>query len=401
MRPAGRAMGKAAYGALWCFVLVLPWDVFVNLPVVGSIPRIVGLVASAGGVLYILARRSLTPLSWFHMFAGLFVLWAGVSSFWSIDPEATRTRVITYLQLVVLVWLIWEIAWSSARQRALFQAYVVGASVAALVTIHNFLSGALGPETGIARFTALNQDANELGLTLALGLPMAWYVSLSHPHRRSAWLWRLYLPLGMTAVFLTASRASVLAALVGLSIIPFTLGRLRFRAKAALYALGAGSLVVASNVVPESSVARIASTRADIEAGHFGGRGAIWMAGLEVAREHPLVGVGAGAFQAAVEPTIHEEMVAHNVLLSVLVEDGLVGLLLFVAMITAVLGPLRHLPPVQRRFSIVLLLALALGSMSLSWDNRKQLWFVVGALAVQVTPRPVQKRPSFAGASTV
>src|SRR5205807_1520845 len=145
-------------------------------------------------------------------------------------------------------------------------------------------------------------------------------------------------------------------------------------------------------VVPESSFARIASTRADIEAGHFGGRGAIWMAGLEVAREHPLVGVGAGAFQAAVEPTIHEEMVAHNVLLSVLVEDGLVGLLLFVAMITAVLGPLRHLPPVQRRFSIVLLLALALGSMSLSWDNRKQLWFVVGALAVQVTPRSVSIR---------
>src|SRR5439155_24044835 len=84
------------------------------------------------------------------MVAGLFVLWAGVSSFWSIDPEATRTRVITYLQLVVLVWLIWEMAWSSARQRALFQAYVVGASVAALVTIHNSLSGALGPETGIA-----------------------------------------------------------------------------------------------------------------------------------------------------------------------------------------------------------------------------------------------------------
>jgi hypothetical protein len=70
-------------------------------------------------------------------------------------------------------------------------------------------------------------------------------------------------------------------------------------------------------------------------------------------------------------------------------------------MITAVLGPLRRLPPVQRRFSIVLLLALALGSMSLSWDNRKQLWFVLGALALQVTPRPSLKRPSLARAATV
>src|SRR5207248_9509704 len=100
MRAASRAMGKAAYGALWCFVLVLPWDVFVNLPVVGSIPRIVGLVASAGGVLYILARRSLAPLSWFHMFAGLFVLWGGVSGLWSLAPEAVGTGVIADLQLV-------------------------------------------------------------------------------------------------------------------------------------------------------------------------------------------------------------------------------------------------------------------------------------------------------------
>src|SRR2546430_17119561 len=100
MRAPGRAMGKAAYGALWCFVLVLPWDVFVNLPVVGSIPRIVGLVASAGGVLYVLARRSLTPLSWFHMFAALFVVCAGVGTFRSVGPEATGDGVITHLPLV-------------------------------------------------------------------------------------------------------------------------------------------------------------------------------------------------------------------------------------------------------------------------------------------------------------
>ncbi len=337
-------MSKVAFWSLWCFILVLPWDVLTKLPVVGSIPRLVGLVASAVGVLYIVVRRRVRPLSWFHLFAMLFVLWAGATSFWSADAVATRTVFLTYLQLLVLVWLIPEIAWSADRQRALFQAYVLGAGVAAVLTIRDYVSGVVALETVAGRFAALNQDPNELGLTLALGLPMAWYVSLSQAHPRSGWMWRLYLPLAITAILLTGSRGAVLAGLVGLSIIPWTLRRMRLRTKVALSALAAGSLVLASYLVPDASLARIASTRADIEAGYFGGRGPVWLAGLEVAREHPLVGVGAGGYEEAVEPTIHQEMVAHNVLLSILVEDGTVGFLLFVAMLVALLTPLRHLP---------------------------------------------------------
>ena len=393
-------MSNAAFWVLWCFVLVLPWDALTKLPVVGSIPRLVGLAASAVGGLYILARRRVRPLSWFHLFAVLFVLWAGASSFWSIDPEATRTVFLTYVQLFVLAWLIWEVAWSPDRQRALFQAYVLGAGVAAILTIHDYVSGmGVALETDIARFAALHQDPNELGLTLALGLPMAWHVSLSQAHRRSAWMWRLYLPLAITAILLTASRGAVLAALVALVIIPWTLGRLRVRTKAALYALAVGLLLLASNVVPEASLARIASTPADIEAGYFGGRGAIWIAGLEVAGEHPLAGVGAGAYGTAVEPTLHTEMVAHQVFLSILVEDGTVGFLLFVAMLAALLTTLRHLPSLQQRLSIVLLLTLAVGSMALSWDHRKQFWFVLGMLAVQVAQPTARRTHSLAVAA--
>jgi len=389
-------MSKAAFSLLWCFVFVLPWDAFGYLPVLGSLPRLVGLVASGVGIVYILARRRLRPPGWFHLFAVLFVLWAGLSSFWSLDPETTRARVMTYLQLVVLAWLIWQVAWSPARQRALLQAYVLGGCVAAVVTIHNYLSGAhylSGFSWGVPldadiRFAALNQDPNELGLTLALGLPMAWYVSLSQPHRRIAWLWQLYLPLAITAILLTASRGAFLTMLVALAIIPWTQERLRLRVKAALYTLVVGSLVVAVSFVPKSSLERLGSTQADIEAGYFGGRGRIWRAGLEVAREHPIVGVGAGGFQAALEPTLLRERDPHQVLLAILVEDGMVGLCLFLAMVAGAMKPLRHLSPLQRRFSIILFLALAVGSLSLSWDHRKQMWFVLGVLAAQVAQPP-------------
>jgi len=390
------AMSKVAFWSLWCFILVLPWDVFTQLPVVGSIPRLVGLVASAVGVLYIVARRRVRPLSWFHLFAVLFVLWAGASSFWSIDPEATRTVFLTYVQLLVLAWLIWEVAWSPDRQRALLQAYVLGAGAAAVLVISNCLLGvAFRPDVVTGRFAALNQNPNELGLTLALGIPMAWYVSLSQPDRRIAWMWQVYLPLAITAILLTASRGSVISLFVALIIVPATQQRLRLRTTAALYALAVASLMLASDFVPEESLERIKSAPRDIASTYFGDprpgdaiRNAIWITGLEVAQEHPLAGVGAGAFEAAVEPALHNEFSSHQVYMSILVEDGIVGFMLFLAMIAATLTSMRHSPPLQRRFSIVLLLTLAVGSWSISWDHRKQFWFVLGVLAAQVAQRP-------------
>ena len=174
--PAVNTMDKAAFWSLWCFVLVLPSDAFGDLPVVGSIPRLVGLAASAVGIAAILARRRVRPLSWFLLFAALFVLWAGVSALWSIDPDATRARFTTYLQLLVLAWLIWEIAWSAERGRSLLQAYVLGASAAAVLTIANYSAGIAAGTSGgyVTRFAALNENPNELGLGLTPGIPMGW-----------------------------------------------------------------------------------------------------------------------------------------------------------------------------------------------------------------------------------
>src|SRR6266550_3258243 len=138
--PVPWVMSKAAFWSLWCFVFVLPWDKLIVIPVLGSIPRLVGLVASAVGVVHVLAQRRVRPLSWY----------------------------------LVLVWLIWEIAWSPERQRALLQAYVLGVSVSAGVTIHTYLLGV--PAIEGTRFTAFSFNVNELGMTLALGLPMAWYL---------------------------------------------------------------------------------------------------------------------------------------------------------------------------------------------------------------------------------
>jgi len=386
-------MSKVAFSFLWCFVFFLPWDEVIHLPVWGSLPRVVGVVASVAGVLHIVARGRIRPPSWFNVLGLLFVLWAGASSFWSIDPDATRGRFLSYLQLLVLAWLIWEIAWSAERQRALLRAYVLGAGVAAVAIGYSYLSG-VSLDAPTERFTALNANPNELGLTLVLGLPMAWHLSLSEPRRHLAWAWQLYLPLGLPAILLTASRGAFVAALVAVLIIPWTLGHVRVRTGVALCSIALGVLALANRFVPQASLERIASTPSDIQAGYFGGRGVIWKSGLEVVRAHPLAGVGAGAFGAAVEPTLRDRWSSHQTFLAILAEQGVIGLLLFLAMMAAALTPVRHLSALERRFSIVLLGALTVGSFSGAWDYRKQLWFVLGLLAAQVTLRGAPRAAS-------
>src|SRR5207244_8379634 len=125
-----------------------------------SCPHRVGAFSSVLRVLYILALRLFRPLSGFHVLAMLFVLWAGLSAFWSIDPNATRARFVTYLQLAVLVWLIWEIGWSPDRLRALLQAYVLGACVAAAAIGYNYVSG-ISYWVDRSRFAGLHNDRSE------------------------------------------------------------------------------------------------------------------------------------------------------------------------------------------------------------------------------------------------
>lgn len=76
--------------------------------------------------------------------------------------------------------------------------------------------------------------------------------------------------------------------------------------------------------------------------GRIGQREGIWSLAVQLIREHPLIGVGPGAFEAysaanvrQVEPGVYEVPVphAHNWLLQVALDAGIVGLLAFVVLL--------------------------------------------------------------------
>jgi O-Antigen ligase len=374
-------MMSLAYAAVWLFVFVLPWENVIVLPGLGTISKLMGMVALGLAMLAAVVSGRLRRWRLFHVSAALFVIWAGWGLYWgklrSIgDIDLVTDKFRTYVQLFLVLWMMWELSTTVRRQRGLFLAYVLGCYIAAINTIMVYRT-----EVGIVRrFAAQGFDPNDLAMTVALGIPMAWYLSLTVERRALQWVARLYLPLAIIVLGLTGSRGGMVAGIVALSVIPLTMVRLTPRRMAAGIVMIAASGVLAVAYVPQTALERLASTGQQVEEGNLNGRMRIWKAGLQALEEKPLLGHGTGAYNLAALPYLGYRRPAHNSYLSVMVEQGLLGFFLYMTMFFSVYAALRRLPLVERRFGLVLLATLLIAMLPLSWEDRKPVWFILAAL---------------------
>jgi len=149
-----------------------------------------------------------------HLMA-LFVLLAAESYLWSLVSEGTVTQTVTYIQLFMMVWLIWQLASRGRRTDATcMQAYVLGdirlmtPSTYLLFTRSPFINGT--PARGL--------DANDLGLLMAFEHSFSYYL-LIQSKGMIAWVYRLQLALAGNDSLLLPQRAA-LASVFALAIVP-------------------------------------------------------------------------------------------------------------------------------------------------------------------------------------
>ena len=239
----------------------------------------------------------------------------------------------TYVQLFLVTWIVWELAPSWKRQLGLMIAYVFGSYLAALATILQYRREA----GALRRFAAFDTDPNTLAMTLALAIPMAWYLSATSRNATLRWACRVYILVGLVAVALTASRGGMLATMVALLIVPLTMTRLSPGRLAMAITVLAVSGAAAVAYVPTQIVERLATTGTEVEDMSLGGRFGIWKSGVRALTARPLTGYGTGMWRSAVSPWLGPNpQVAHNSFLSMAVETGLVGLSFYLAMFFAV-----------------------------------------------------------------
>jgi hypothetical protein len=389
----GAYLERLAFGFLCALVALLPSEE--HFPLLGGflLSRWVGLGAVSLTMLRIAMTWRLRRPSVLHYLMVALVVWAGISIVWSVDPASSISRFGTYVQQLVMVWMIWELASTAWRVRLLLLAYVLGSCAPAMSTVQDFLSGRNlakeSAERGVkvwdtTRFAADGINANDLGLLLALGVPIAIYLLTSSRSKILVWLCWLQLALASAATLLTGSRGGMISLAVAFSVFPLMVQAMpRFRKRLSMVMLAA-VLAGSAYLVPAQTWHRLLSAGSELAGGTLTHRTVIWAAGWEAFRDHPLLGVGAGAYGPSVLTRLDVAIVAHNTFLSVLVELGVIGALLMAGLLVSMFYSAARLPYLERCLWMVLLLTWAIGVSALTWEYRKGTWFLLGMLAAQV-----------------
>jgi O-antigen ligase len=371
-------MRRAAWGFLLLFAFAVPWEYSLDLgEPLGNIARIIGLL------LLLLAFPSLLqagrmrfpgPLQWVVL--ALF-LWFCCTCFWTIEPQATLTKIRGFAQEMIVVWLVWEFVESPEHLGSLLRAYVAGSCLLAVLTVVNVASMAA---SGEIRFAAPGQDPNDVARFLDLGFPMAALLLNDKKRWASRALAIGYLPVGLLGVLLTASRSGFIAALVALA--GCGLLMLRRHRMVLLAGVFAMPILVAGLwlTVGRETLLRIATIPEQLQGGDLNQRLNIWDAGWRAFAHAPLLGTGIGSFVSAagLAPTD----TAHNTALALLVEGGIVALLLASAVVALSARAIMKARGDARLAMGTALLVWVVTSLVATVEENRTTWLLLGIISV-------------------
>lgn len=364
-------MRKIVFGLSLILIFTIPWEGAFHLPGLGTTATVMGLIVGACWLfMIVVAGQMRRPVLFLFAVAG-FVTWVALTTFWSPDPVESLGAVYLWLQTLLFVYILWDLYRTKAALLAGLQAYVLGAYTAVGGAILNYVqSNAF--YTNEERYSLGNTNPDGYGFILALGIPVACYLAASPETPK---VFRFinygYLPVAFIGVALSGTRTASVGAAIGLLYGLATLTKLKIHTRVAVVVLLAASLFAVLPIVqPLSSFQRLGSTGTEITEGDLNGRTGQWAQGLRAFMEHPVLGVGTDMYRTV--NTLNK--VAHNSYLSVLVEEGLIGFMIFLAILGIVALQVLRLPKWDRNFWLTSLLVWAIGASTLTWEHRKTTW---------------------------
>jgi O-antigen ligase len=302
------------------------------------------------------------------------------------------------VQLLLLSIILWDLFPTKEALLSGLQAYVLGAYVAVGSAIINFFNGKQF-YTHYDRYSSGDTNPDGFGFILALGIPIAWYLASTFSANRSGRFWKFsnyfYIPAALFGLALSGTRTALIASSIGILYGLFSLTRLRLSTRIAITILLISvSLILLPNVQSLRSFQRFSTIGAEITQGSLNERTINWREGLESFKEHPILGVGSNMYRSVNS----FGKVAHNSFISVLVELGLVGLVLFLIILAITFLQAWQLPLWDSIFWLTVLLVWAIGASTLSWEYRKSTWLFLtfllsyGFLSIPVEQAALEKK---------
>jgi O-antigen ligase len=277
------------------------------------------------------------------------------------------------VQLLAFVLLAWQLVRTRRDLAALLWGFVAGCVLVVALTWRAYFAGEF---ITWGRYAPARFDPNDMALYLALAVPMAAYLAVRGrgPAKVAA---VAYFPAAISGIALSGSRGGLATALVATAGV---LAWVAYRSRAGailLVGILVGGIAVAGVTVPVDTWSRLFTLQEELNVGTAGDRKGVWSAGFALLMQHPLLGIGANGFDTAMVPSLHTAIVAHSMPLSVAVELGFVGLVLFYGAYGTALWEVWRKGFDERALAWILVMTLCVGSLALSWETRKPTWLVL------------------------
>jgi O-antigen ligase len=385
------SLRKIIYWLSLAFIFMLPWEGVIQLPGgVGTAAKFVGLTVGVLWLVNVVVTGRLRMADAFLGATCAFVLWNALSVLWSAAPGESIGQVATLAQCLGFVYILWDLYRTRAAILGGLQAYVLGVYVAVGSAAANYFSA--NPfYTHYERFSPGLTHPDGFGFIVALGIPVAWYLAGPASTSRlslSRVINYAYIPTAFVGIAFSGTRSAAIAAVPGMAFGLASLTRLRPSTRITVFVVLTAAFVFLLPVVePLKSFERMGTIQAEVTEGDLNGRTNQWTEGLNAFSEQPVLGVGAAMFRSV--NSLGKE--AHNSFLSVLVQLGLIGFVLFGVILIIVVMYAFLQPRWDRNFWLAVLSVWAIGAFTLTWEDRKTTWLflslVVASAALQ-TQRP-------------
>lgn len=368
-------------------------DLLPKVPLVSSVVPLLGVVTLVG-LLLRLKNESIKKAFQFslpHLISILFIFWILLSNPTAAISGPNRNWVFTYVQLWVLMWLAGFLLDTPNKHRTLMWVFSVFTLVTAIVAISQ--GGFFEEIDPTVRAAGLIQGANTAARYFIVTFVFLNYLRSVAKNN----LLRLLAIMGMIITFLgvfyTVSRTGMLLLGVALLLLIILQTNLKRRIQVSIISLVAiGLLLIFSGNILDfiKGITPAISEGTDT----VGVRYAFWNAGLEMWRDHPIAGVGIGMFPSNLKfypnpsyiAVFLKGSVAHNIYISMLAETGIVGFLLFFALLIRALWTfLKSRSIVNPEFKpivnawLIVFIILLLGGITKTDQADKILWLSMGS----------------------
>lgn len=304
---------------VWLFFFSLPWTGAVVALGVPSPARVLGLLAICSSLVYVLQAGFKRP----HLgewYVGAFLFLYLVSYFWAESADSWKYRLESVVSVIVAVVVLWQCLGRLLSFSSIAAALAMGSVLLALTVL---VARLIGVEYGFGRVSAGTLDPNEVAFMLAFGMAILGGNLLAVPQ---ALRFALQL-LVVIAVLQTGSRTGLLA-IVMVAISTVVVGGLSVKRALIVLAavtVAAATIFVAWDYLPAEVTMRTVGTVAEFRGERETDRLNVWHRVIEVIGSSLPLGVGGAGVAPALNTMTGRYVEAHNVLLSLLAQFGVLG----------------------------------------------------------------------------